>query len=317
MPVTQTSIYMALPAQAIPSMSPGQTSSSAPIFAVVTPFNSGDDVDHGALRDYLLWLHSNGVTRVVVCGTTGEFPSLTLAERRAVIETARAAFSGEVIAHASSCSVSETREMIAHARDFSDAVLLLPPYYFADVTQEGVREFFMRIAGDCPLPVYLYNFPRHTQFNIKPALLQRLQGDLPMLRGIKDSGGKWDQAVAYKQAQPRLQVIVGSDGAALRVLKEGLDGSVTGGASPVPQLMTLVHSRFVAGDQNGAESAQKRLDEWTIARKSAGVHEIALVKAVLSRLIFGFPAHVRTPLMSGVPKDFEPLVQLARDAGNA
>lgn len=268
----------------------------SPIFATVTPFRTDGAIDEQALMRYLGWLSDRGAMRVVVCGTTGEFASLTLTERKSVLEITRAAFAGQVIAHVSACAVEDVRDLLRHANAHADAALLLPPYYFADAPPEGVGEFYRIACMGLNVPMYVYNFPRHTQCKITPELLRRLSQEIPLLRGIKDSGGNWADSVAFKRELPRLEVVVGSDSAALRSLQEGLDGSVTGGANPVPQLITEVHRQFSAGNMGQAAQVQQKLDGWTSARKATGHQEIPLVKAVLSKLVPDFPLHVRPPL---------------------
>jgi 4-hydroxy-tetrahydrodipicolinate synthase len=285
---------------------------AAPIFAIVTPFTGNGAIDDEALPQYLAWLSGRGVSRVVACGTTGEFPSLTIDERKHILELTRACFPGQVIAHVSACAVSQVRDLLVHASKHSDAALLLPPYYYGDASPDGVLKFYVEAAADSALPLYAYNFPRHTQFNITPQFLASLDESLPALRGIKDSGGNWDTSVAYKRELPHLEVVVGSDSAALRALQKGLDGSVTGGANAVPQLMVQVHEYFTSNDTTAAIAAQQQFDEWTAARKATGQQEIPLVKAVLSHLLPGFPPHVRAPFIQAKAPD--ELLRLAEGA---
>ena len=118
-----------------------------------------------------------------------------------------------------------------------------------------------------------------------------------MLRGLKDSGGKWEQSLEYKRSAPQLEIIVGSDTAVLKALEAGLDGSVTGGGNAVPRVITRIEEHWRAGDKNAAEESQVRLTRWTEARKAAGAHEIAVVKATLAKLLPGFTATVRAPIL--------------------
>jgi dihydrodipicolinate synthase/N-acetylneuraminate lyase len=284
-----------------------------PFFAIVTPFDKHGAVDEEALGRYLEWLWERGVRQIVAGGTTGEFASLTLAERRRLLETCRASFAGEVFAHVSSSSVGETRELIGRARDFADGILLLPPFYYANAAEAGVREFFIRAAADSPLPLYLYNFPRHTQFNILPEMFAGLSHDLRSLRGIKDSGGKWEQSLAYKRMAPEMQVVVGADNAALKALENGLDGSVTGGANPVPRLLVRLEEQWRAGNLVAAQELQTCLDRWTAARKASAAHEIAIIKSTLAELLPGFAATVRPPLIEADPQIGKRLGTLVRE----
>lgn len=101
----------------------------SPIAAVATPFSSLDALDPGALRAQLQLLNSWEVSAIVSGGTTGEFFSLTDQERRHLLESCRANFSGQVVAHISATAPGAARELLHHAQDLADAALILPPYY--------------------------------------------------------------------------------------------------------------------------------------------------------------------------------------------
>jgi len=235
----------------------------------------------------------------MVCGgTTGEFPSLTLAERRVLLEACRANFSGEVLAHVSATNISDVRELIEHAQHHADAVLLLPPYYYADAPPAGVVDFFVACMAGSKLPLYLYNFPRHTQHPITPALLKATREHLPHLRGVKDSSGSIEKVRDLAAAADGVHLYMGSDSSALRVLQEGLAGSVTGGGNPVPYLLTGIFSTFEAGDVSRAEELQTALNSWSDARRAIPAPEISVVKAALEALVPGFHRHVRPPLVA-------------------
>lgn len=272
-----------------------------PIFAVVTPFQSDSAraLDLAALRDLLAFLAGRGVRRIVAGGTTGEFPALTAAERRTLLEECRHAFPGQVIAHISSPCAAEAREALAHARHWADAALLLPPYYFASPPVEGVAEFLVSVTADSPLPVYLYNFPRHTQVTLTADLVEAVRRHAPSVRGLKDSGGDLASAVALKQRLgPEFEVYLGADSLARQALEAGLDGSVTGGGQPMPECLVDLAACHRAGDSEGAARAQSPLDAWTAVRKRFTLPEPALIKAALGARLPGFPTAVRAPFVA-------------------
>jgi 4-hydroxy-tetrahydrodipicolinate synthase len=268
------------------------------VFAIVTPFNERDGIDEPALRDYLRLLDEKGVPAIVAGGTTGEFPSLTPAERMRLLECCRRDFRGTVVAHASSCCVGDCRQLLDHAREHADAVLLLPPFYYARPSGEGVHQFLGAAIAHSRLPVYLYNFPEHTQFAITPQLLAELAAQHPMLAGIKDSGGDFNVSRAYKAACPQLQVFVGSDRRALEVLESGLDGSVTGAGNPVPEAFVAIARGYESGNQERARAGQRLLDRWTDFRERVPGGDIRISKAALGDRVAGFPARVRPPLVT-------------------
>jgi dihydrodipicolinate synthase/N-acetylneuraminate lyase len=269
-----------------------------PVFAIVTPFDAAGEVDGGALDDYLQFLAHHGVQTLVVNGTTGEFASLTLEERVRVLEQCRRGFTGTIVNHISACSSRDCRMLLDHSRAHADAVLLLPPFYYAGIEEAGCLAFLREVLSHSRLPAFLYNFPEHTQFQIKPGMLRMLSDEFESVVGIKDSGGDLRVSEAYRKAAPGLQVFVGSDRGAMEVLKLGLDGSVTGCGNPVPELLMAVAAQFVAGDQEQAALAQRRFDRWTDFREGLPANHLSVTKAGLAARIPGFPPYVRPPFVT-------------------
>lgn len=270
----------------------------SPVVALVTPFDSALRVDLHALRDYLQFLHVAGVESIVVNGSTGEFPSLTLQERMQLLEAARQGFPGRIVAHISTTCVSDSRELLGHAADFADAALLLPPYYYADSSEAGLVAFFEQVAGASDLPLFAYHFPKHTQLPITSDMIAALRRRLPQLRGVKDSGGKLQKALELKQFNPGLEIYVGSDTAVLDTLQSGLNGSITGGGNPIADRFVKLQAAFEAGDLEIARSAQIAINTWTAFRKQLPYHEMAIVKTALAAKLPGFPLRMRPPMVA-------------------
>jgi dihydrodipicolinate synthase/N-acetylneuraminate lyase len=279
---------------------------AAPIFAVVTPFGRDGSIDRAALADYLAFLEREGAQRIIAGGTTGEFASMTVAERKVLTEYCVAGFSGQVIAHVSACNAADASELLRHAADSgAHAALLLPPFYFREPSEAGVLRFFSQALGKATLPIYVYSFPRHTQFPLSPEFLAKIAQEFPFVRGAKDSGGWPGLAPAYKQSCPHLEIYVGADNAALEVLRAGLDGSVTGGANPVPAALIGLWNAWEQGRAEDAERMQALLNQWSAARKISGLEEIASIKASLAALLPGFPVYVRPPLTPATQPNHE------------
>lgn len=266
-----------------------------PLFAIVTPFEDNGDICFSALTEYLEFLNSHDVENIVVNGTTGEFASLTLDERMAVLERCRESFKGKIISHVSACAVKDTLQLLGHSRQFADAVLILPPFYYAEVSASGIYTFFEEILSRCEIPAFLYNFPRHAKNRVTPEMLRDLKRRFDCLRGIKDSGGDFSISRQFKSSADDLQVFVGGDRLAIQVLEAGLDGSVTGGGNPLPECLTGIYRSFSHNDEKGARKWQDLLDLWTDFRKTAGLAEIPVVKAGLRSRLKGFPLYSRPP----------------------
>lgn len=269
---------------------------TAPTFAIVTPFDRSGHVDFGALGDYLAFLAECGVRSLIVNGTTAEFPSLTDEERHEILEFVRRRFNGTLLANISSCSIRNCQTHLAHAQDHADALLLLPPYYFAAPGPEGLEDFFVTSLKRCEKPVYLYNFPRHTQAPVPAEMVARLAGRFPLLEGVKDSGGSLTHALEYKRLVPRLYILYGGDSRALEVLQEGLYGASSGAGSPLPEFLLEIAAAFHAGRMEDASNAQEAFNTWNRFRKGMEGDEVAVVKAALGARIPGFPSVTRPPL---------------------
>lgn len=265
-----------------------------PFAAIVTPFDKCGQIDYEALRDYLAFLEEAGLSHIVTNGTTGEFASLTPRERFQILEFSRANFSGRIVNHVSDCCIETCLNYIRAGEDLADATLALPPFYYAHPPAGGVMAFFRRVLEQARKGVFLYNFPKHTQFQISVEMLHELAAD-SILLGVKDSGGSLETSRAYKAACNQLQIFVGADKLALEVLRNGLDGSVTGGGNPVPELLLSIRSAYSRGDLSQAQRAQETFNLWTNYRKALNLEEIPIVKAGLAARIPGFPIHVRPP----------------------
>jgi len=252
-----------------------------PIVALLTPFDANGEIEWQAFKTYLTALFSWGVRTVIANGTTGEFPSLTLNERQKVVEFVRKNFQGTIINNVSATCVSDVRDLIAGTQGYGDTVLLLPPYYYSACRNNGLSRFFVSALSGTNLPVMLYNFPQHNGNRLGANLIAMLL-DQGITVGIKDSSGDIDNAMIYKSHFPEVKIFFGNDAKVLEVLQQGLSGSVTEGANPLPELLIAIQADFqISG--NKAQSMQRSLDVWNEFREISGYFEIPLVKAVMGR----------------------------------
>ncbi len=270
---------------------------TGPFFAIVTPFQESGEVDFSALIEYIEFLGDCGVKNIVVNGTTAEFASLTLEERMKLLERCRDRFPGTIVNHVGTCCLQDSLRLLEHSKEYADAALALPPFYYAHPCDEGLCAFWEVLLRRSEIPVFLYNFPLHTQARIEPAVLSELARRHENLVGIKDSGGELDVALAYKERAPRLRVLVGKDEWGFEVLNKGLDGSVSGAGNPIPEFLVNVDRAFRDDDKGGSQAWQERLDLWCSFRARTDVLEIPVVKAGIRARLTSFPLHVRPPFV--------------------
>ncbi|WP_280270468.1 dihydrodipicolinate synthase family protein [Nocardia wallacei] len=175
---------------------------ASPIVATLTPFRPDCSVDFAAMGEYLALLDHAGVTTVLVNGTTGEFASLGVRERRQLTEYVRAAWRHTLIVQAGACAVGEVIELVQHANDFADYLAVLPPWFFADAPPAGIEDFFGQVLDHARRPVLLYDFPRHTGNVLGPELVARLASRFPLVCGVKDSGKDRAVTQGYTEVHP-------------------------------------------------------------------------------------------------------------------
>jgi dihydrodipicolinate synthase/N-acetylneuraminate lyase len=270
------------------------TNFDGPIVALLTPFHASGEIDWQAFKAYLSALHSWGVRAVIANGTTGEFPSLTLTERQKVAEFARGHYPGTIINNVSATCVKDVKKLIAGTQGCGDAVLLLPPYYYAACRNDGLYRFFADALMGVSVPIFLYNFPQHTGNRLDADLLALLVDQGVTVTGIKDSSGDLDNAMVYRLRFSALKIFFASDTQALSALQRGLSGLVTGGANPLPECLIAMQAFFQASGAK-AHAMQRCLDIWNAFRETSGRFEIPLVKAAMGARVEGFPFYVRAP----------------------
>lgn len=284
--------------------------------ALLMPFKPDTlEIDDTSFVKYLEYLWSGGIKNVVVNGSTGEFPSMTLAERKHAAELCRAHWPGTVVVGVSSTAVADCIELLEHAstqvttanngqQSVADAVLLLPPYYFASVPDQGIENFLLAVLQKTKLPSYLYNYSVHTGNLVSTESYKKVAQQLPQLSGVKCTVTAMTDATRYKEAMPHLQAYLGGiEAQALDGLQKGLDGVIAGGMSAVlPQLVAKVDASFRKGDQKEAQAAQATLNKWVSTRDDLKLMDVGAGKAAMSKVVPGFPSAVRPPLVEVSPE---------------
>lgn len=266
------------------------------MFAIVTPFtDDGENIDYSALEKYLNFLQEKGVQTIITGGTTGEFASLTLEERKELLTFCRRHFNGKIVNHIGTSSMKDTIALLEFSSQYSDAVISLAPYYYANAEEEGIYQYFRAILQKTSMPFYLYNFPKHTQITITKETILKLKEEFPHLAGIKDSSG--DFALSKLYHTTGVEVFVGSDTRALETINEGMSGNAVGGANVVPEFLVEIVASYRKNDVERAKRFFEAYKVWNSFRKSLGVNEIALIKCGLAFRIENFPMAVRLPLM--------------------
>jgi 4-hydroxy-tetrahydrodipicolinate synthase len=258
-----------------------QAAPTAPRFfvAALTPIDSAGAFDPALCHDLLAYLRENGADGVVTLGTTGEFSSFSVQERKKILEfTAKSRGSLELICHVGTPNLPETLELLHHAAGSgAGAALVLPPFYYKNPSVDGLERFFVRVLEAARIPILLYNIPGTSAVPITDELVRRLSGH-EKLYGIKDSSGDPERLMSYLKNFPKLKIFTGSPALIEMDLHNGGAGAITGNGNVIPVETAAVFREFRAG--RDIKAAQARLNE--VSRITGG--DIASMKIMLGEL---------------------------------
>ena len=276
---------------------------------VPTPFTQSGDVDTGALERLLRQLEPD-VDGFLGLGSTGEAAFLSDAERRKVIETARAVVpSGKPLLIGTGGEA--TRLVVARNREAfelgADAALVLPPHYYtASMTETVLQMHYETLADESPLPLMLYNFPGVTTFAFSPSLIAKLAQHENIV-GMKDSSGN---VAALTETMGRVpadfQVMTGSAPTFLAALGLGARGGILAVANVAARPYRQLYDAFYGGDLETARALQLSLNP--LAQAVTTRFGIPGLKAAMK--LQGFDAgYPRAPLLELTDtRGFEPLL---------
>lgn len=197
--------------------------------AMVTPFGPDGSVNYQAAAKLARYLVEHGSDGVVVAGTTGESPTLTLDEKIKLYTTVLEAVGerASVIAGTGSNDTASSITLTQAAEKTGvHGVMAVGPYYNKP-TQEGYYQHFKAIAESTSLPVILYNVPSRTGSNIQPATILRLV-DGKYIAAVKEASGCLDQAAEIIRRVPDgFMVYSGDDSLTLPILAIGGTGVIS------------------------------------------------------------------------------------------
>ncbi|MEO0356160.1 MAG: 4-hydroxy-tetrahydrodipicolinate synthase [Cyanobacteria bacterium P01_A01_bin.3] len=217
--------------------------------AVVTPFTPEGKLNAPEAAQLAKYLVDNGTDTLVVCGTTGESPTLTWDEEFELYSVIRTAVAGraKVIAGTGSNSTEEAISATRKVADMGlDGTLQVVPYYNKP-TQAGLYEHFRAIASCSDIPILLYNIPGRTGVNLEAGTVAQL-AQLPTVVGIKEASGSMDAVSEIrKTAPPDFAIYSGDDSLTLPLLSLGGSGVVSVASHLIgPQLQQMIQD-FQAG----------------------------------------------------------------------
>lgn len=256
---------------------------SLPFVAIVTCFDENEVIDYAAVRKQVRRQVSAG-NNLLVCGTNGDFTSLTHPEKVRVCAEVLEEVDGKVKVFAN-IGTPSTYETVLLGREIVglgiDGLAVITPY-FIGCTQEGLYTHYMKVADSLEAPVYLYDIPARTQNHIEPETARRL-ADHPNILGIKDSGGGQESLDAYLEianSRDDFDVFSGPDSLIYYSLSKGAKGCISGLGNVMPETLNAIAAAFDAGDMAEAEKQQDLFTQLRIDLYGLG-YPPAMVKRAL------------------------------------
>lgn len=229
--------------------------------AIPTPVRDDDTVDEGALATLVSWLRHQGIDGIVPLGGTGEYGALPRAER---VRTARLTVEamngqGPVIAGILDTGYHDALQAI---RDFAavgvDAALVVTPYYTSP-TQAGVRDYFLRLADEAPIPILIYEIPYRTRIAIEPAFMHELSRHERIIGMKACNPDMYHFLQVVAGVSPDFTVLSGEDSLYPLHIAAGARGGIIVTANLLPRAWRAIHDAAATGRVTDALDLHRRL----------------------------------------------------------
>ncbi|AGA80689.1 dihydrodipicolinate synthase family protein [Echinicola vietnamensis] len=280
---------------------------------MVTPMDTNGEVDIQGVEKLVEHLISGGVHGVFILGTTGEFSSLDIAQKKELIAATCKFVDGRIpvlvgvtdVCLKGSIALSKFAE-----RSGAYAVVAAPPYYMG-IDQEELCHFYGQLADSIPLPLFLYNMPSHTKVSIDVQTAVALSKHKNII-GLKDSSanGSYFQSLRYYfNDQPDFVLMVGPEEMLAETVLMGGYGGVCGGANLFPRLYVKLYQAAMAHDIDEIIRLQKLV--MTISQNiyRHGGYKSSYLKGLKTALSFSgiIQAQFAPPLFPFAPNEEEEL----------
>ncbi len=281
--------------------------------ALVTPFSEGR-LDIPALERLIDFQLSEGTDGLVLCGTTGESPTLTDEEQAEIVETAarQAKNKCPIIVGSGTNSTVKTLKLSQRAQDLgADALMLVTPYYNKP-TQKGLYEHFGKVAREVALPIILYNIPGRTGVAIAEETICRLFDDFDNIVAVKHATGSVEEAASL-HAACAIDIISGDDPLTLPLMSVGALGVISVVANLLPAKVKALTDAWLAGRYEQAGTIHDELFPLAKALLSLETNPIPIKTALaLNGMI---REEFRLPMCEMAPANRDELRQLLSRSG--
>ena len=275
--------------------------------ALVTPFNDNGAIDYDAFKRLIDHTIQGGVDYLVLFGTTGEAPTVSLQEKQEALKTLSAHVGGKlpiVLGFGGNNTAKLLEEMNIFDFSGANALLSVIPYYNKP-NQDGIYMHYRAISEKSTLPIILYNVPGRTVVNMEPETTIRVSEDCENVLYIKEATDNLDQLMTLINSKPdKLSVLAGDDALALPFISLGASGVISVIANAYPaEFSKMVHAA-IEGDFEKARHYQYALlplmHTMMAAGNPSGIKAVLHIKGMIKH-VFRLPVHpVNQEKMNGL-----------------
>lgn len=276
---------------------------------VVTLFDEAGNLDLELNRRYLDQLISQNIHGILLMGSSGEFSSLSIEERKLYVREMIKHIHGrvKVMVGVGHTALKEVLELTSYAEELgADGVLVVSPYYWK-LSDDQLYRFYSTVASNTELQVFIYNIPQLTGQNLPVELIVKLAKDHPNISGIKETVGDFGHVrqvlTEVKKVRPDFLVFSAFDEHMLPALMIGAAGSINGSAVFAPEISVDLYKSYQRGDleeaQRNHQLISKLMDVYTycptfFTTMKEAVHQRWFDTAAGHRVPFDvYPANLR------------------------
>jgi 4-hydroxy-tetrahydrodipicolinate synthase len=261
--------------------------------ASVTPCDKNLQFDEELYKDVLAYFKAKGADGVVVLGTTGEYPSFSLAERKKVAETAFKHRNGlNIIVCSGTSNFPETIELSQHAAaNGADGLLVVPPFYYKHPRLDGLTKYYSLLFEQVKIPINLYHIPFASGVPVTLELLHSLE-KYPNLAGIKDSVDDVPEYQRFVKEFPKLNMRTGTTENLKYALDNGMGAILAEGNNFTVEIAAVFAAKRAGKDIN---EPLAKLDAAMKLLRPGGIDEYGPMKYALSLQMGSRQSYQRPP----------------------
>lgn len=219
--------------------------------ALITPFNEDLSVDYRSLRNLIEDQIDNGVSAIIILGTTGETPVIDEEERKKLVDETVQLANGRIKIIIGT-GTNDTRKVVKYnkiAEDYkADGLLIVNPYYNKS-TQAGVIEHYKYISERTSLPIILYNVPSRTTMNVVPETVLKIHDECKNVVAVKEASADISQIAKLCAMKPEtLTIFSGNDDQTLPIMTLGGKGVISVFSNIFPKEMSMLTTAILNND---------------------------------------------------------------------